>query len=46
MRLEIEKGNKSVGVFFVYLYLKYILTPYINYILIPCVKLKFFIKGE
>jgi hypothetical protein len=28
MKLELEKGNKSIKVFLVYLYLKYILMPY------------------
>ena len=30
MKIGIEKGNKSIKVFFVWLYLKYILLPYID----------------
>ena len=30
MKIGIEKGNKSIKVFFVWLYLKYILLPYLD----------------
>jgi len=30
MKLEIEKGNKSIKVFLMYLYLKYIFMPYLD----------------